>query len=91
MEEVAEVLGADGIGVLLKGDPGWAGGQRGDAVGHFDLSCGRGPGTRNAACGAELAGDIRALSREVRTGGGERGIWGGAALRKRLRGFGGEK
>jgi hypothetical protein len=26
VEEVAEVLGAEGFGVLLKGFPGWAGG-----------------------------------------------------------------
>ena len=32
VEEIAELLGADGFGVLLKGFPGWAGGQGGDLV-----------------------------------------------------------
>ena len=34
LEEVAELLGADGFGMLLKGFPGWAGAERNDAVGH---------------------------------------------------------
>ena len=33
-EEVAELLGAEVVGVLLEGDPGWAGGERGDALSH---------------------------------------------------------
>ena len=36
-EEVAEMQGANGFGVLLKGSPGWAGGQRGTYITHIHL------------------------------------------------------